>query len=74
MRIELLQGLPRVVRIMPESLFERQWLQDFIGGGGPADDWQFLEHTLRKAEFRVHADGITISHLDIGVHDIGKKK
>lgn len=60
----------KTLRIIPDSEFERQWLQEFIGGGGPADDWQFLERTDRKAEVRVSGVASTVEHVDIGIHKL----
>lgn len=58
------------LRITPENEFENAWLMEFIGGGGPADDWQFLEHTDRRAEFRVNGISTIVQSLDIAVHKI----
>ncbi len=64
-------GTMKILRIIPESPFDKEWLQEFIGGGGPADDWQFLERTNRKAEFRISATTINdVRRVEIGVQRV----
>ncbi len=62
-----MQGDVACVSILPDTDVERRWLQRFVGGGGPANTWDFLRDTERESQFRVLAIGVTVDAVEIRV-------